>query len=161
MSRKIGYLGMTLAIALILSYVESLIPFSFGVLGMKLGLPNAAILFALAYYGEKEAALISFARVFMVALLFGNVYSFLFSLCGAVVSLFLMTLLFRYTRLSIYSISITGAIGHNMGQLLIAILVVKQYNVIFYFPVLFLFGGITGLLIGIVAREILKRLKRR
>lgn len=156
---KVAYLGVFLALALICSYVESLIPFYFGIPGVKLGLTNIVVVLLLYLVGAKEALLISIARVFLAGFLFGNMFSIIYSLAGAMFSFAVMTLLKKTGKFGVLPISISGGIFHNVGQLVVAALVVENYNIFYYMPVLLVAGIVTGALIGIAAQEILLRLR--
>ena len=159
MKKKVAILGVFLALALICSYVESLIPFYFGVPGMKLGLTNVVVLLLLYFFGAKEALLVSMMRILLSGFMFSNAFSILYSLAGGILSWAVMLLLKKTGRFHMVSISICGGITHNLGQILVAIVVVKNYYIFGYFPFLFIGGGITGLLIGLVAQEIYLRTK--
>ena len=159
MKVKVANLGMLLGIALILSYVESLIPFAFGIPGMKLGLPNAAILIILYLYGWKEALLVNILRILISGFLFGSMFGILFSLAGAVVSFSIMCIAKYVDFFSIKGVSICGAVSHNIGQMLVAVFVVKTSGILYYLPVLMVSGIITGILIGIISENVIPRIK--
>lgn len=161
MKRKTAYLGMFLALALICSYIESLIPFHFGIPGVKLGLTNIVVIMMLYLIGAKEAFIISILRIVLAGFMFGNPFSILYSLSGGCLSFVVMLLLKRTNILQIVSISVCGGIFHNIGQLIMASVVVDNYNLFYYMPILFLSGFVTGFLIGILAREMCTRLKGR
>jgi heptaprenyl diphosphate synthase len=154
MKKQVGMLGMFLALALICSYVESLIPFAFGVPGMKLGLTNVVVVLLLYYYGPKEAFLVSLMRICLAGFMFGNAFSILYSLAGGLLSWLVMVLLQKTDKFHVISVSICGGICHNLGQIMMAALVVDNYYIFGYFPFLFLGGALTGLLIGIIAYEV-------
>lgn len=160
MKKQVGMLGMFLAFALLCSYIESLIPFYFGVPGMKLGLTNLIVVLLLYLYGPKEAFLVSFTRILLAGFLFGNAFSMIYSLAGGLCSWIVMTLLVKMRRFHVYSVSICGGIFHNLGQLLVAMFVAKNYYLLGYVPFLFLGGAVTGFLIGIAAREVYHRTYR-
>ena len=124
-TRKIAYLGVFLALALILSYVESLIPFYFGIPGVKLGLTNLIVVVMLYCTGTKEAFGVSVARILLAGFLFGNLFSILYSLAGGVLSFIVMCLLKKTGRFHVISVSVTGGISHNIGQLIAAAFVVE------------------------------------
>ncbi len=159
MKRKVAFLGVFLALALICSYVESLIPFYFGVPGMKLGLTNVVVLMLLYIIGPMEAILVSVLRILLAGFLFGNAFSIIYSLAGGILSFVVMVICKKVFRLHIITVSIAGGISHNLGQILMAVLLVENYNVMFYFPVLFFAGIITGALIGVVSQEVIRRTK--
>ncbi len=158
-SKKTVTLALFTATALLLSYIESLFPFFMGVPGMKLGLANLAVVLALYYYGWREALLINAVRIMLAGLLFGNLFSILFSLGGALVSFFAM-LLFRRLKLSVYGVSMAGGVFHNLGQIVIAAAIVETAAVGYYVPFLLAAGVVTGLLIGVLAKQILYRLPK-
>lgn len=147
-----------LALALICSYVEALIPVPVGIPGVKLGLANIVMVCILYQSGEKDAALVSFARVLLAGFFFGSLYSILYSLAGAALSLFVMVLIKKTNALHLISVSAAGGIAHNVGQFLVAALVVENYRILYYLPVLFAVGMATGVLIGVVASNVLRRL---
>ena len=154
---KIAFLGMFITLALIASYVESLVPFYFGAPGIKLGLANLITVVLMYRSGWKDAAVVSILRIALSGILFGNVFSIIYSFCGAFLSLFFMCLLKRMKGFSVIGISIAGGVLHNLGQLLAAIYLMENGNIMYYFPVLMIAGIVTGLLIGVGSREVLKR----
>ena len=123
-TKRLVLLAMLTAVAMILSYVESLLP-SVGIPGVKMGLANIAVIFALFRFGWKEAAALSLVRVVLVSLLFGSVGAMLYSLAGAVLSLAVMALLRRIDRFSTVGISVAGGVAHNAGQILMAMLILQ------------------------------------
>ena len=157
MSKKTAYLGMFVTLALIASYVESLVPFYFGAPGIKLGLANLITVVLLYRADWKDAFTVSMLRILLSGFLFGNVFSILYSFAGAVLSLLIMCLLRKIEGFSILGVSISGGVTHNLGQIGAAIFLMENGNIIYYFPVLMVAGIITGLLIGIGSREVLKR----
>ena len=157
--KKTAYLGLFAAIAIIFGYVESLIPFFAGIPGMKLGLANLAVLFILGKYSWKEAALVSTVRILVIGFLFGNMFSILYSLAGAALSLTVMTLMKRFSGFSILGVSVAGGVSHNIGQLIVASLIVENTSLLYYAPVLLISGVATGLLIGFLTGEITKRIR--
>ncbi len=157
MSRKTALLGLFSALAIIFGYVELLIPT--GIPGVKLGLANLAVLFILMRYSWREAALVSAVRIVVIGFLFTNVFSILYSLAGAALSLFVMTLLKRSPRFSVFGISMAGGIAHNAGQLLAAMVIVESASLVYYAPILLISGVVTGFLIGALTKEVLKRVR--
>lgn len=159
-SRKIrvAVFGVFTALALIFSYIELLIPINFGIPGAKLGLANLIIVIVLYKAEWKEALLLSVVRIILSGFLFGNLFGILYSLAGGVLSLAVMALLKKAQIFSIIGVSMAGGVSHNVGQLIMAMLVVETYAVGYYLPVLLIAGLITGTLIGIAGREMLKRL---
>lgn len=158
---KVAYMGVFLALALICSYVESLIPISFGIPGVKLGLTNIVVVLMLYCIGAKEALAVSVCRIVLAGFLFGNLFSILYSLAGGLLSFLIMWAVKRTGKLGILPVSVCGGIFHNIGQLAVAALVVENYNVFYYLPVLLLAGAATGLAIGVVAQELIIRIGDR
>ena len=159
MKHKAAYFGVFTALALIFSYVETLIPINFGISGAKLGLANLVIVIVLYKTGGKEALLLSVTRIVLSGFLFGNLFAILYSLAGGLFSLAVMGLVKRRKSFSIIGVSMAGGVTHNIGQLIVAMLVVETYQVGYYLPVLMLAGLATGTLIGVISREVLNRLK--
>lgn len=158
MKSKVAYFGVFTSLALIFSYVETLIPVNFGIPGVKLGLANLIIVTALYKMRLSEVFLLSVVRVVLSGFIFGNYFSILYSLAGGILSLAVMALLKRAGGFSVIGVSIAGGTFHNIGQMIVAMLVVETFSVVYYVPVLLLAGMLTGLVIGVTANEILKRL---
>ncbi len=158
MKTRVAHFGVYTALALIFSYVETLIPLNFGIPGVKLGLANLIILVALYKMNLKEAYILSVVRVVLSGFIFGNLFSIVYSLAGGLLSLTVMAVLKKSNQFSTIGISIAGGVFHNVGQLLMAMIVLESFNIVYYFPVLLVSGAITGCVIGIVANEMLKRL---
>ncbi len=157
MKQKTAYLGLFTAVAIIFGYVETLIPVFAGIPGIKLGLANLSVLFILERYSLKEAALVSAVRILVIGFLFGNMFSILYSLAGAFLSLIVMTLMKKFSDFSIPVISVAGGVTHNVGQLLVAMVIVENTSLLYYAPTLLVSGVITGLLIGWLTDEVQKR----
>ena len=153
MGNKVAYFGVFTSLALIFSYVETLIPVNFGIPGVKLGLANLIIVTGLYKMRLSEVFLLSVVRVVLSGFIFGNYFSILYSLAGGILSLTVMALLKKAGGFSVIGISIAGGTFHNIGQLVVAMLVVETFSVIYYVPVLLLAGTLTGLVIGVTANE--------
>ena len=158
MKNRVAYFGVFTALALIFSYVESLIPIQLGIPGVKLGLANLIIVIALYKMRLSEVFLLSIVRILLSGFLFGNYFSILYSLAGGLLSLVVMALLKKTGDFSVMGISMAGGVSHNVGQLVVAMLVVETFSVGYYLPVLLVAGLVTGFLIGVAAGEMLKRL---
>lgn len=156
-TKRLVLLAMLTAVAMILSYVESLLP-SVGIPGVKMGLANIAVIFALFRFGWKEAAALSLVRVVLVSLLFGSVGAMLYSLAGAVLSLAVMVLLRRIDRFSTVGISVAGGVAHNAGQILMAMLILQTKQLLGYLPVLAVSGIAGGVLTGLAAALLIRRI---
>lgn len=155
-TKRLVLLAMLTAVAMILSYVESLLP-SVGIPGVKMGLANIAVIFALFRFGWKEAAALSLVRVVLVSLLFGSVGAMLYSLAGAVLSLAVMALLRRTDRFSTVGVSVAGGVAHNAGQILMAMLILQTRQLLGYLPVLAVAGIGGGILTGLAAALLIRR----
>lgn len=159
--KKTAYLGVMAAIALCLSYLESLLPpLPFSVPGMKLGLANFAILLTLYLFGIKEAAVVNFVRIVLAAFLFGNLYSFMFSLCGGILSLLVEALIYKRKGVNELFVSVMGGLFHNAGQLIFCIIVMRNLMIVDYFVFLAASGFVTGLLIGFLVKILRPRLEK-
>lgn len=157
MKRKTAYLGLFSAIAIILGYVESLIPVFAGIPGVKMGLANLAVLFILDRYSWREAALVSVVRILVIGFMFGNLFSIVYSLAGAALSLTVMSFLKKHSEFSLIGISVAGGVTHNIGQLLVAMVVVSNTSLMVYAPALLVAGVLAGVVIGVVTKEVLGR----
>ena len=146
---RIAWFGVFTALALIFSYVETLIPFQIGIPGVKLGLANLIVVVAL---------LLSVTRIVLSGFIFASLFSILYSLAGGLLSLAVMVILKKRGSFSVFGVSMAGGVFHNVGQLIVAMLVVETFSVAYYVPVLLIAGVITGFIIGVVANEMLKRL---
>ena len=156
--KKTAFCGLVLALALIAGYVEILVPVALAIPGIKLGAANSVILILLYMVGVKETFLVNISRVVLAGFLFGSMSSVLYSLSGAVLSLFVMTLLKKTDCFSISGVSMAGGVFHNIGQLTMAAVVLETTAVWYYLPVLIVSGSVTGLLIGFLTGEIYKRI---
>lgn len=159
---------MLSALALVLSFLESLIPFQPGLPGIKLGLANLVIVLALYRMNVHSALLINTVRILLAGLLFSGLFGLLYSAAGAAASLAAMTLLLQINQkreqvgksilFSIFGVSMTGGVFHNLGQLLVAILFLSSLNLIYYLPVMIISGIVMGLINGMIARLLLQKI---
>ncbi len=160
-TERIAIVGVLAAFGAILSYIEAILSFSTGIPGVKIGLANIAVIVALYMYGTREALGVNVVRIIVVGLLFGNGFSVMFSLAGALVSFLVMVLVKRLDLFSVIGVSTVGGVAHNLGQVAVAMLVVDSYSVIYYVPALFIAGIITGVVIGFVGRLLLRYVPKR
>ena len=158
-NRKLVTMALFITAAMMLSYIESLFPFFFGVPGMKLGLANLAAVFALCRMGVRDAAVISLVRVVLVSITFGNAYSFAYSFAGAALSLAVMALLKKTGKFSVLGVSIAGGVSHNVGQVLVAMAVLGTARLAWYLPALLVSGTAAGAAIGAAAGIVASRVK--
>lgn len=150
--------GLLLALALIFSYVEYLIPIPIPVPGIKLGLANSVLLYLIFCNRISEAFLIGVSRVLLSFLLFGNLYSLLFSSSGFLLAFLAMILVNRFTSCSLFGVSIAGAVFHNIGQILFGILFIHTVTLYYYIPILTIAGLITGYFIAYIVRLVVERI---
>lgn len=159
MNKRLARMAMLLALAVIMGYLEALIPVVPMIPGIKLGLANFVIVLVMYLFSFREAAVISALRIILVGFLLSNMSMILYSLVGAVLSLTVMALLKRTPHFSIYGISMAGGIMHNIGQLLVAGALMGFQAILWYVPFLLLAGMLAGLLIGFLVRVSYGRLK--
>ena len=159
-SKKTAVLGICIALAMIFSYIELQIPSFVAIPGIKLGLPNIVIIIALYKFGWKEAVIINILRVLIVSVLFGTVLSLLYSIAGAVISLTIMIILKKLSIFSTVLVSVFGAICHNIGQIAVAIFVLDTSELLYYLPVLLITGTVSGILIGLIGANVVKKLEK-
>lgn len=145
------------ALALALSWLESLVPLPLAVPGIKLGLPNLVVVFALYRLGLRDAFVISLVRVLLVSATFGNAYSFAYSLAGAAVSLAVMALLKRTGKFSLLGVSVAGGVCHNLAQLAVAAAVLGTARLAWYLPVLLVSGTAAGICVGAAGALVTRR----
>lgn|SRR5574344_263030 len=157
--RKFSRLSMLLALSVVLNIVENMIPlFNGNVPGVKLGLANIVILFVLYLYDFKDAIFLSIVRVFLVGVLNTGIFSiaFWFSLSGAIFSIFAMLLAKKYTKLSIVGVSIIGSLFHSLGQIVVTAIMLNNISAFAYLPIIILFAVPTGILTGVISKELIK-----
>lgn len=152
----VAQLGMFIAVAMVFSYIESFIRIDIAVPGIKLGLANIVTIVVLCKLGLADAVLVSVLRIFLSSLLFGNFTVMIYSLAGAAVSMLFMWISVKTGFFSTTGTSILGGVGHNIGQLIIAYLVIKNQNILIYAPVLLISGTVTGVLIGLAAAFVIR-----
>ena len=160
-ARKMAFLGLCTAVAMVLAYVEILLPPLLTMApGIKLGLPNIAIIFILYRYGVKEAAAVSFVRIAAVSLLFGNPMTFAYSVAGGFLSLTAMAVLRKLDLLSMVGVSVAGGVLHNVGQILMAMFLLETAGLGYYLIVLTVTGMVSGIFVGLCGSFAVKRFMR-
>lgn len=152
-------MAMLVVLAMIFSYVESLIPINFGVPGMKLGIANLVTMTGIYFLALPEILLVVVMRVLLIGFMFGNGMSIIYSLAGGILSVLVMTLLKKAKGFSEVGVSIAGGIAHNIGQLIVAAIVVENMKLVYYLPALLIAGTITGCLIGMLSKKMLPVVK--
>lgn len=153
-------MGILVAAAFVLGYLESLIPFNIGIPGVKIGFANLAVVIAMSILGYKEAFEVGIVRAFLTGFTFGNMNSLMYSLAGSILSIFIMVIMHKSKRFSIVGISIAGGLAHNMGQLIVASIILETLDLKYYTGFLMVCGVITGLLIGIISTRVVLHLKK-
>lgn len=158
MTKKIAYMGMLVALAFIFSYIESLIPITVGIPGIKLGLANMVIIVTLYTMGTGPAFVLSLVRIVLTGFTFGNLAMMMYSLGGGMLSLLIMVIARKMKLFSVTGVSVLGAVFHNIGQILVAAIVVENSSLFYYLPVLLVSGVFFGVVIGMVGAILIKRL---
>ena len=161
-TKSIAFLGISASVALLLSYIEFLLPPLFAAVpGIKIGLPNVIIIFVLYAVGVKAAAGVSFVRLCVSSLLFGNPVMFAYSAAGAVLSFLIMIILKKTDKLSAVGVSVAGGVSHNLGQILVAMLLLNTPQIAYYMIVLTVTGTVSGVFIGLCGAYLVKRLSKK
>ena len=161
--KKITRISILLSLSVVLSILESIIPIFSGIIpGLKIGLANIVIMTVIFTFGFKEATFISIARIFIVGILRTGLFNitFFFSLGGAILSLIAMFIAKKINIFSIIGISIIGSIFHTIGQIIVATIFVNNINTLYYLPWLILFAIPTGLLVGLLSKQLILKLKK-
>lgn len=158
---RLALYGILIALAFILSWLETFLPNPLEgmVPGIKLGLANLVVIITLFRLGFPAAAAISLLRILLTAFTFGNLSMLFYSLAGAVLSLLGMKLVQQSDRFSATGISIVGGLSHNIGQIIVAMLILGS-SLVYYLPYLIIGGCVSGFLIGLLASLILSRLPK-
>lgn len=160
MKKKVAFIGLLIAFGLALSFLESMIPQVIPIPGVKLGLANFAVLMTLYLFGFKEALIMNFARILLASMMFGSAFSFFYALSGALLSILIEVLLIKIDNMSEIGVSVAGGIAHNVGQILLAIIITKTIGVFYYLPFLIVSGILAGIVIGILVKKLRPVLKR-
>lgn len=157
----IAFAGVSIALAMVLAYIEVIIPPLFPAIpGIKMGLPNIVIVFLLYRRGPAFAAIVSLLRILLVSILFGNAMALMYSLAGGILSLLVMTLLRKLNILSAVGVSVAGGVTHNVGQILMAMLLLNTSELGYYLVILTVTGTISGILIGLCGAALIKRVPK-
>lgn len=157
-NKEIALTGVFIALAMILSYLESLVPIGFAVPGIKLGLANLVTIVSLYKLGIKNTIIISVGRIILSGILFGNMMIIIYSLAGAFVSMLVMLLVMKTKIFSATGVSICGAIAHNFGQIIVAVITLENMNIMYYMIVLAIAGAIAGTFIGLLSGMIIRNI---
>ena len=155
-AKSVALCGVMTALAIVFGYIEHLIPMPFGIYGLKLGLANLAVVIALYALNTYYALSINATRIILCSMLFGSFTSFWYSIVGGILSFAVMVLIKKSNKFSTIGVSVCGAIAHNIGQIIVAVIISEEFKIAFYLPVLLITGAITGTLIGVIAMATLK-----
>ena len=142
--KKVAWYGICIALAMVLSYIESQIPVSFVIPGIKIGLTNLVVLMALYCMGAADAMVINFVRILLTGFIFANTFSMMYSLAGGMLSCLVMILLKKTRKFSVAGVSIAGGVAHNLGQIFVAMTVLSNTRLAYYFPLLMISGVVAG-----------------
>ena len=159
-NEKLTKMAMLVALAMIFSYVESLIPINFGIPGVKLGVANLVTVTGLYFLEFPEVFLVVVMRVLLTGFLFGNGMSIIYSLAGGILSLLVMAVMKRINGFSVLGVSIMGGVSHNIGQIIVASVVVENLKLVYYLPALLIAGTITGFVMGILSKKVLPTVQK-
>lgn len=156
-TKKITVLALFSAVAIIFSYIEAILPPIWAAIpGIKVGLSNIVTVALLYKFSLKEAAIVAFIRIIIIALLFGNVMTLIYSIAGFVLSVTIMAILKRTSLFSTVGVSIAGGVFHNLGQIIVAMILLQTKEIGYYMIVLAITGTVAGILIGIAGNLMLK-----
>lgn len=159
-TKQIADYGLLVALALVLSYLESLVPPFFAVPGVKLGLTNVVVLIALYRMGWKQAITMNFLRILLVSMTFGNAFSLFYAMGGGMLSSLVMIALKKSDKFSMTAVSVAGGVAHNVGQILVAMVVLETWRIVSYLVILWISGIAAGIVVGVISYEVLKRLPK-
>lgn len=158
-TKNIARIGMMVAVAFVLSYIESMLPLNFGVPGIKAGFSNIVVIFALFSFNPVTTFGIAVVRIILCGITFGSLSGMLYSLAGGILSFLVMLVLKKTQKFSIYGISVAGGVFHNIGQIFVAMAVLQSSLLLYYLPFLVLAGIIAGAVVGIIGAILVKRLR--
>jgi heptaprenyl diphosphate synthase len=160
--QKLTFISLLVAQALVLYIIEGMLPVPFIAPGAKLGLSNIITVVCLYLFSFKDAFVVILLRIILSTLFGGSLSSLMYSLSGGILSLISMYLIKRFgkDKISIIGVSITGAFFHNIGQVLMAAIIIKNINIVMYLPVLSIAGLGTGFFVGITSRYLMSYVKK-
>lgn len=161
MTKRVATDGLFIALSLVVSYIEVMLPIPLGIPGVKIGLANAVIMVLLFFTTWQRALGISILRIFLAGFLFGNPMTIVYSLAGGILSLLVMVMLKKIKGFSAIGISVGGGVAHNLGQLTVAVLLMENAKIYYYAPVLLITGTIAGIAIGVLTGVLVKKLPKQ
>jgi len=157
-TKKIAKIGMMVAVAFVLSYIEAMLPLDIGIPGVKAGFSNIVVVFSLFCSSPLTAFGIAVVRIVLCGLTFGSLASMMYSFAGGILSFIVMLALKKTGKFSVYGVSVAGGVFHNTGQILVAMAVLKSSLLLYYLPFLLVAGVAAGIIVGILAGILVKRL---
>lgn len=158
-TKNIARIGMLVAVAFVLSYIESVLPLNLGIPGIKAGLSNIVVVFSIFYFRPVTAFGIAIVRIVLSGLAFGGLSGMFYSLAGGILSFIIMLLLKKTHKFSVYGVSVAGGVSHNVGQIIVAMAVLQNSKVLYYLPFLLVAGVVAGIIVGILAAVLVKRFR--
>ena len=158
-TKKLTTLALSVALAMLLSFIESQIPPFVAVPGIKVGISNIVTVFLLYTYSWREAGCVSLVRVSLSTILFGSSVSFIYALSGAILSFVIMILLKKLPLFSEMGVSVAGGVFHNAGQIICACIIMENAKISAYLPLLIISGTVAGAVVGIISGLLVKKLK--
>ena len=156
-TKNIARIGMLVAVAFVLSYIESVLPLNLGIPGIKAGLSNIVVVFSIFNFPPLTAFSIAIVRIVLSGLAFGGMSGMFYSLAGGILSFIIMLILKKTRKFSVYGVSVAGGVSHNVGQILVAMAVLQSSMVIYYLPFLLVAGVAAGIIVGMLAAVLVKR----
>lgn len=158
-NKNVAKIGMLVAVAFVLSYIESMLPLNFGVPGIKAGLSNIVVLFSIFNFNPLTAFGIAIVRIVLCGITFGSLSGMLYSLSGGILSFVVMLLLKKTKKFSVYGVSVAGGVSHNIGQIIVAMLVLNNRLIMYYLPFLLIAGVVAGVATGMLGGILIKRFR--
>ncbi len=156
-TKNIARIGMLVAVAFVLSYIESVLPLNLGIPGIKAGLSNIVVVFSIFNFPPLTAFSIAIVRIVLSGLAFGGMSGMFYSLAGGILSFIIMLILKKTRKFSVYGVSVAGGVSHNIGQILVAMAVLQSIMLIYYLPFLLVAGVAAGIIVGMLAAVLVKR----
>ena len=156
-TKNIARIGMLVAVAFVLSYIESVLPLNLGIPGIKAGLSNIVVVFSIFYFRPVTAFGIAIVRIVLSGLAFSGMSGMFYSLAGGILSFIVMLILKKTRKFSVYGVSVAGGVSHNTGQILVAMAVLQNRMVAYDLPFLLVAGVAAGIIVGMLAAVLVKR----
>lgn len=156
--RRLAVSALLVTVMLMLGYVESLVPT--GLPGVKLGLSNSVLILAIVWLGIPAAFALMVVKVLLSGFLFSGVNAMMYAFAGGLLSMVVMSVLYKTRAFSLTPIAMAGAVAHNVGQVALAMLILQTAKLVYYMAILMLAGLVTGFVTGTIASILIRRLPR-